>query len=167
MVRAHQHAAGAKGTNASAEALGYSKGGYSSKIHLRCEEHGKPVTFVVTVGERHEAVVFESVVEQGAIKRCGPGRPRIRPERLSADKGYTGGKVRAYLRRRGIGAVIPRRSNESRRGVRFDREAYRERNRVERAFNRLKQNRRIATRYEKRVDNYLAMLTIASIFLWL
>jgi transposase len=71
------------------------------------------------------------------------------------------------LRRRGIGAVIPRRANESRQGTRFDREAYRERNRVERTLNRLKQYRRIATRYEKRAVNYLAMLTIAAIMLWI
>ena len=75
--------------------------------------------------------------------------------------------MRSYLRRRGIGAVIPRRSNESRRGVRFDRAAYRERNRVERLINRLKQFRRIATRYEKRAVNYLAMLTIGMALLWL
>ena len=106
-------------------------------------------------------------MEQGAVKRKGPGRPRLRPKRVAADKGYTGKPIRSYLRRRGIGAVIARRANESRRGTRFDREAYRERNRVERAFNRLKQYRRIATRYEKRAINYLAMLTIASIMLWL
>ncbi|RMF68259.1 MAG: IS5/IS1182 family transposase, partial [Cyanobacteria bacterium J069] len=55
----------------------------------------------------------------------------------------------------------------SRQGTRFDRQAYRQRNRVERAINRLKQFRRIATRYEKRAENYLAMLTLASILLWL
>jgi transposase len=106
-------------------------------------------------------------MEQGAVKRAGRGRPRIRPERVAGDKGYTGSPIRTYLRRRGIGAVIPRRTNESRRGTRFDRQAYRQRNRVERAINRLKQFRRIATRYEKRAENYLTMLTVASILLWL
>jgi transposase len=75
--------------------------------------------------------------------------------------------VRSYLRRRGIGAVIPRRRNESRRGVRFDRAAYRERNRVERLINRLKQHRAIATRYEKLQETYHALLTIACFLLWL
>ena len=75
--------------------------------------------------------------------------------------------MRSYLRRRGIGAVIPRRSNESRRGVRFDRAAYRERNRVERLINRLKQHRAIATRYEKLKETYHALLTIACILRWL
>ncbi len=167
MVRAHQHAAGAVGSEAEAEALGYSKGGFSTKIHLRCEGHGKPVTFVLTVGERNEAVVFEQLMEQGEVKRPAAGRPRVRPKRVAGDKAYTGHPIRSYLRRRGIGAVIPRRINESRRGTRFDRTAYRERNRVERTLNRLKQLRRIATRYEKRADNYLAMLTIAAILLWI
>jgi transposase len=106
-------------------------------------------------------------MEQGAVKRAGVGRARVRPQRVAGDKAYTGRRIRTYLRKRGIGAVIPRLSNEPRRGVRFDRQAYRERNRVERTFNRLKQFRRIATRYEKRADNYLAMLTLASIILWL
>jgi transposase len=167
VVRAHQHAAGAAHSDANDEALGYSKGGFSTKIHLRCEGNGKPVTFVLTVGERNESVVFEPLMEQGAVKRAERGRPRLRPKRVAGDKGYTGSPIRAYLRRRGIGAVIPRRVNESRQGTRFDRQAYRQRNRVERAINRLKQFRRIATRYEKRAENYLAMLTLASILLWL
>ena len=82
-------------------------------------------------------------------------------------KPYTGHPIRSYLQRRGIGAVIPRRSNEARQGTRFDRQAYRARNRIERTINRLKQFRRIATRYEKRAENYLAMLSIAAILLWL
>ena len=62
--------------------------------------------------------------------------------------------------------MIPTKSNEPRDPA-FDREAYRERNRVERLINRLKQFRRIATRYEKRAVNYLAMVTIGMILLWL
>lgn len=119
------------------------------------------------MGERNEAVVFEQLMEQGAIKRLGRGRPRIRPRQVVGDKAYTGRTIRSYLQQRGIGAVIPRRSNESRQGTRFDRHQYRQRNRIERTFNRLKQFRRIATRYEKLAANYLAMLTIATILLWL
>jgi transposase len=160
VIRAHQHPAGASGSDADSEALGYSKGGFSTKIHLRCEGNGKPVTFLLTVGQRNEATMFESLMEQGEVKRPGQGRPRLRPQRVAGDKAYTGRPIRLYLRRRGIGAVIPRRSNESRQGTRFDRQAYRERNRIERTINRFKQFRRIATRYEKRAQNYLAMLRI-------
>jgi transposase len=100
------------------------------------------------------------------VKRAGPGRPKRRPQRLVADKGYTGQPNRRLLRQRGICLTIPRRANERRRGP-FDRLLYRQRNRIERLINRLKQFRRIATRYEKRAENYQAMLTIAAILLWL
>lgn len=150
----------------SREALGRSQGGFSTKIHLRTEGNGKPVTFLLTVGERHEAVVFEPLMEQGAVKRAGVGRPRLRPKRVSGDKGYSSGKIRRYLQRRGICITIPRKANERKRGQ-FDKLLYRQRNRVERCFNRLKQYRRIATRYEKKAENYLAMLTLASIMMWL
>lgn len=130
------------------------------------EGGGKPITFILTPGQRHEAVVFEQLLRQGEVKRSGPGRPRLRPERIVGDKGYSSGSNRRFLRRRGIRGTIPRRSNERRRG-KFDRNIYRERNRVERTINRLKQFRRVATRYEKRAENYLAMLTIAAILLWL
>lgn len=101
------------------------------------------------------------------MTRPGGGRPRLRPDRVAGDKGYTGRPVRGYLRRRGMRAVIPRPRTEPRRGVRFDRAAYRERNRVERTINRLKQHRAIATRYEKLEESFHALLTLAAILLWL
>ncbi len=85
-------------------------------------------------------------MEQGAVKRVTSGRPRLRPHRLVGVMGYSSGKIRLYLRRRGIRLTIPRKSNERRRG-KFDKSIYRHRNRIERLFNRLKQFRRIATRY--------------------
>ena len=85
---------------------------------------------------------------------------------MAGDKAFAGQPARQHLRQRRIGAVIPSKSNERRRPG-FDREAYRARNRVERLFNRLKQFRRLATRYEKRAVNYLAMLHIAAILIWL
>lgn len=121
---------------------------------------------MLTGGERHELTVFRSLMEHGAVRRVGSGRPRIRPDRLVGDKGYSTEKVRGYLRRHGIGVVIPYRADQRTSGL-LDRRLYRERNRVERLINRLKQFRRIATRYEKRAANYLAMLTIAAITLWL
>jgi transposase len=94
------------------------------------------------------------------------GRPRLRPARIAGDKGYSSRAVRRYLRSRGIGAVIPRRRDEPPQ-LTFDRAAYRERNRVERLFGRLKQHRAIATRYDKLADHYAALLLLASILLWL
>jgi len=166
VVRAHQHAAGARDSTADDQALGRSQGGFSTKIHIRAEGGGKPITFVLTAGQRHEAVVFEQLMEQGAVKRSGRGRPRLHPRRLVADKGYSSRKIRQYLRQRHIRYTIPRKQNEHRTGP-FDRAVYRTRNRVERLINRLKQSRRIATRYEKRAEYYRAMLIIAAIQLWL
>jgi transposase len=124
------------------------------------------MTFLLTAGERHELSVAERLMEQGKVKGSGRGRPRCRPKRLVGDKGYSSNKFRRFLRRRGIRYTIARRSNQHRGGS-FDKEIYRQRNRVERLINRLKQFRRIATRYEKRAANYEAMLTLASILLWL
>ena len=124
------------------------------------------MAFVLTPGQQHEASVFEQLMTHGAVKRPEGGRPRIRPKRVCGDKGYSSRKIRTYLRRRGIRYTIPRKRNEQRNGP-FDRVLYRLRNRVERSINRLKQFRRIATRYEKKAENYLAMLQIGSILLWL
>jgi transposase len=148
------------------EALGRSKGGFSTKILLRAEGTGKPVTFLITAGQRHEQSAFEALMETGKVKQAGRGRPRIRPERVVGDKAYSSRMARRYLRRRGIRTVIPTKRNE-RRSPTFDRVAYRERSTVERLINRLEQFRRVATRYEKQAVNYLAMLTIAAVLLWL
>jgi len=148
------------------EALGRSQGGFSTKLHLRAEGHGRPVTAVLTGGERHEQIALEALLDRGAIRRPGRGRPRLRPRRAAGDKGYSSPTARGRLRRRHIRAVIPSKSNQ-RRQPNFDRAAYRRRNRVERLINRLKQFRRIATRYEKRAANYLAMVHIGMLLLWL
>lgn len=124
------------------------------------------MVFVLTSGERHEQPVLPLLMERGAVKRIGRGRPRIRPERVAGDKGYSSPTVRRYLRVRRIGAVIPTKADQDPDPA-FDRRAYRERNVVERLINRLKQWRRIATRYEKRAVNYQAMLSFAAILLWL
>jgi transposase len=127
---------------------------------------------LLTAGQKHEISVAEDLIEQGAIKQ-GNGRRKLRPKRVVGDKGYTSKDFRRFLRKRGMRYTIPRRSNEKTRGA-FNKELYRERNKpvlseaegVERLISRLKEFRRMATRYEKRAANYAAMLTIAAIFLW-
>jgi transposase len=103
------------------------------------------MTFVLTAGQCHEAPVLEQVMEQGAVKRKGRGRPKRRPQQVVGDKAYRSQKIRAYLKGHGIHPTIAHRSNEK-RSEPFDRAAYRERNRVERLISRLKQFRRVATR---------------------
>jgi transposase len=124
------------------------------------------MTLVLTPGQRHEAVAFAALMASGAVKRRGRGRPKRRPGRVAGDKAYSSRKIRQYLRRHGIRITIPHRQNECRTGP-FDRALYRLRERVERLINRLKQNRRLATRYEKRAANYRAMWLIAATLLWL
>jgi transposase len=124
------------------------------------------MAFVLSAGQRHETIAFEGLMGRGGVRRAGRGRPKLRPHRISGDKAYSSGEIRRYLRRRGIRITIPRKKDERRSGP-FDREVYRRRNVIERLINRLKQFRRVATRYEKRAENYEAMLTIAAIALWL
>jgi transposase len=104
----------------------------------------------------------------------GRGRPRTRPDRIIADKGYSYARCREWLRRRQIPHTIPeRRDQRAHRAARpgrplaFDKTTYARRNVVERCINRLKQWRGLATRYEKRAVNYRAMVVLASIVLWL
>lgn len=110
------------------------------------------------------------------VPRIGPGRPRTRPDHVLGDKGYSSRAIRTWLRRHSIAHTIPERAdqarNRARRGSRggrpptFDRELYKHRNVVERCFNRLKQWRGIATRYDKTAQSYEAAVTLASLMMW-
>ena len=122
------------------------------------------MALVLTPGQSHEAKVVEPLLASGAVKRAGRGRPKRLPKRLVGDKGYCGRPVRDLLRRRGIRFTIAKRENMCRKGP-FDRAIYRQRNQIERTINRFKHFRRLATRYEKRAVNYLAMWRIAAIVL--
>lgn len=163
-VRAARAAAGASPTDGTAaeptdHALGRSRGGFGTKVHLVCDGKGLPMAVTVTAGQRHESTQFEAVMGQVRVPRP-VGRPRRRPKRLAGDKGYSYPRIRRYLRRRGIGAVIPTRKNQKRIAS-FDRETYRRRNVVERCIGWLKERRRLATRFEKLAENFLAMVKLA------
>ena len=121
---------------------------------------------LLTPGERHEQPVLPPLMERRVVKRAGRGRPRSRPDRVAGDKGYSSPAALRYLKGRVIGAVIPTKADEAPDPA-FDRGAYRERNAVDRLISRLERWRRVATRYEKPAANYLAMVTVVAILLWL
>ena len=113
--------------------------------------------------------MLEATLDAVRVPRKGRGRPRKRPGKLRGDKGYSYARCRKALRRRGIRHLIPERSDQKEqrknkgrvggRPVVFEKAAYAERNVVERCILRLKQWRRVATRYDKRASMYLAFVT--------
>lgn len=156
-------------------AIGRSRGGLTTKIHLAADGRCRPLGFVLTAGQAGDAPAFVEVMARLRVPRRR-GRPRTRPDVVLADKAYSSRAIREHLRKRGVRAVIPvpadQQGHRLRRGSRggrppaFDRETYKQRNTVERCINRLKQWRGIATRYEKTATIYLAGLHVAGIFLW-
>lgn len=159
-VRAHQHAAGARtnppprksvaeprrpagGGGAGGEGLGRSRGGFTSKIHLSADGYCRPLSLIVTPGQRADCTQFVPVLEKIRVPRLGLGRPRKKPDSVAADKAYSNGSCRQYLRRRGIRHTIPEKADSQaarlRKGSRggqppgFDEERYKKRNTVERA----------------------------------
>jgi transposase len=142
-----------------------SRGGFGSKLHIVTDGHGLPVGAVLTRGNRNECPTFAPLMASVTLIR----RRRRMPRKLAADKGYASGAIRRWLRHRRVEAVIPLRGNEYRKGPAppFDAAAYRRRNVVERCVGRLKEMRRVGTRYEKLATNFMAMLTLAMIVLYL
>ncbi len=145
-------------------ALGYSRGGFGTKVHLVTDGNGLPLAAEVTAGQAHESTSFESVLNKVRIPNRR-GRPRCRPVRLAGDKGYSYPRIRAWLRRHGIRAVIPRRSNQKPddKRHRFDKQAYRRRAVVEQCVGWLKESRAVGTRFDKLAVNYLATVKLAMI----
>jgi len=162
---------------ADGEALGRSRGGLSTKIHLAVDGRGRPLSVLLTPGQAGDNPQLLNVLDAIAVHDGGPGRPRKRPDMLIADKGYAHDSTRAALRRRGICHTIPERDDQiARRTAKgsaggrpptFDPLVYRQRNVVERCFNRLKHWRDLATRYAKRASLYRASLVLISAILWL
>jgi transposase len=133
-------------------------------VHLVSDGNGLPLAAEVTAGQRHESTQCERVLGQVRIP-SRRGRPRCRPVKLVGDKGYSYPRIRAWLRRRGIKAVIPRRKDQRPDDgrVRFDRESYRRRAVVEQCVGWLKECRAVATRFDKLAVNYLATVKLAMI----
>ena len=123
---------------------------------------GVPLAATLTPGETHESQAVEPLLRRVRLRRPHRGRPRVRPQALAGDKGYSYATIRRYLRRRGIRAVIPTKSNQ-RANPHFDRTAYRRRNIIERVIGWLKEHRRLATRFEKLAVTFHAMVTLAMI----
>jgi transposase len=132
---------------------------------------------VLTQGQARDNPQLIPLLDQVRVARCGPGRPRQRPERVVADKAYSHPSTRAALRARGVAFTCPERSDQithrKRKGSTgghppaFDQRIYAGRNVVERCFARLEQFRALATRYAKRAAYYRATLILPAVVLWL
>lgn len=151
----------------------------TTKVHLACHSKACPVSLALSVGQEYDSNFLGAVVENVRLPKSADtkrGRPRCRPQRVTADKGYSYPK-RRRLRARGINAMIPERRNQRTqrqkkghqggRPCAYDKEVYRQPNLVERCVLRLKQFRRVATRYDRRASSYLAFITLTAIIIWL
>ena len=136
------------------QGLGRSKGGFSSKLHAACDALGNPIRFFVTAGQRSDYIKALDLIDGQTMSA------------LIADKGYDANYMVDAAKSLQTQAVIPRRSQRKTPRY-YDQELYKERNLIERMFNKLKHFRRVATRYDKLDIDYLAFVFLAGIYLWL
>ena len=133
--------------------MGRSRGGLSTKIHMVCDARGRPLRFALTGGQAADA------------PQAIPMLTGIETGWVIADKGYESNRNLAFIRSKGATAVIPPKSNRK-EPWEYDKGLYRERNLIERAFNKLKHWRRIATRYDRRSIYFLSALYLVSSVIW-
>lgn len=154
IVKAHQHSAGA--SSGEYEAIGKSRGGHSTKIHLAVGSYGLPVYAELSGGQVNDVVHAQSLIA---------GSPAS--DTVIADKGYDSDAFRNEVEQHGGKSVIPRRKHSRVGNEKMDWCLYRYRHLVENAFARLKHFRAIATRYDKLERNYYSMLMLAFSIMWL
>jgi transposase len=140
---------------AQVQAIGISRGGQPTKIHALSDTLGRPVVLTVTAGNVSDIKMADALLAE--VKNGGY---------VLADKGYDSDKLRASIRSKGAKPVIPGRKSRKKK-VRFDKDRYRFRWMAEAVFCRLKDFRRVATRYDKLARNYASALAIASIVAWI
>jgi transposase len=158
-------------------AIGRSRGGVTTKSHALVDGQGRAMVVLVGAGQAGDCPMLPVLLDELCVDRIGPGRPRTTPDALRGDKAYSSRAQRAMLRSRGIKAVIPERAdqiaNRKRKGstggrpVSFDAADYKNRNVIERFFNRIKHWRGIATRYDKHAVVYRGGIVVAAILDWL
>lgn len=135
--------------------MGRSRGGLTTKLHALVDGKGLPLRLLLSAGEMHDSQAAPALLAD-----------LPRDAVVLADKGYDADGIRQLIEAQDAAPNIPMKSNRRQRFC-FSRRLYRERNRIKRFFNRIKQFRRVATRYEKLASNYLAMIKLAAIRLWL
>ncbi len=136
--------------------MGRSRGGLTTKIHAGCIDENTVVSFVLTAGQCHDAPEFEEVFNKL------PSKPKL--EQAIMDKAYGSKDIRTALKQNEIEPVIPCKSN-SKEHIAHDEVSYKLRNKVERFFNKIKQFRRIATRYEKLSKTFTAFIHMVAVYL--
>jgi transposase len=155
IVRAHVSAAGAKGGQDD-QALGRSRGGFSTKIHLKTDFDGLPIGIHLTAGQVSDSTQLETSLDIG---------PDIQPRAALTDKGYDSAANRAACRKRAIVPVIPYRSNAKDRPKLFPKLLYKTRARIEQTIGKLKRFKRVAFRCEKTAASYCAFVEFACLLI--